>query len=136
MNEQELLDKEEALIHELEEFNREKERVRTLLGSIGGSSKNKKEHIINMVFLVVVLTFFVLELTTHFLPSAISLEIGVLLVSIKIIMLIHNANKANHFSFWILNSIEYRINEINKRTITMEKDFKKIKKQLKDIDSD
>ncbi len=42
MDEQELLDKEAAFAHELEEFNREKERVRNLLGSIGGSSKNKK----------------------------------------------------------------------------------------------
>ncbi len=129
-DEQELLDKEASLQHELDEFNREKEKIRNLLGSIGGSSKNKKENIINMVFLAVVVTFFTLELTTHFLPSAISLEIGVLLVSIKIIMLIHNANKANHFSFWILNSIEFRINEINKRTKTLEKDFKKIKSQL------
>ncbi len=130
MDEEELLNKEAELIRELEEFKKEKEQVRNILGSIGGSTKNKKESIINLVFLIIVLTFFTLEMTTHFLPSAISLEIGVLLVSIKIIMLIHNANKANHFSFWILNSIEYRMNEINKRTKTLEKDFKKIKKQL------
>lgn len=130
MNDEEFTAKESELIRELEEFKREKERVRKLLGSIGGSSKNKREHFINMFFLTIVVTFFTLELTTHFLPSAISLEIGVLLVSIKIIMLIHNANKANHFSFWILNSIEFRVNEINKRTITLEKDFLKMKKQL------
>jgi len=125
--EEELTAKETELIRELEEFKKEKERVRALLGSIGGSNKNRNEHIINMTFLAVVLVFFTLELTTHFLPSAISLEIGVLLVSIKIIMLIHNANKANHFSFWILNSIEFRVNEINKRTITLEKEVKKMK---------
>ena len=126
---EEITAKEAELMRELEEFKKEKDRVRQLLGSIGGSSKNRREHIINMVFLAIVVGFFTLELTTHFLPSAISLEIGVLLVSIKIIMLIHNANKANHFSFWILNSIEFRVNEINKRTITLEKEVMKMKEQ-------
>lgn len=126
MADDEISAKEAELMRELEEFKKEKERVRQLLGSIGGSNKNRNEHLINMAFLAVVITFFTLELTTHFLPSAISLEIGVLLVSIKIIMLIHNANKANHFSFWILNSIEFRVNEINKRTITLEKKFQQL----------
>jgi len=128
-NEQ-LTEKEAELMRELEEFKEEKERVRNLLGSIGGSSQNRREHLINMTFLAIVLVFFVLELTTHFLPSYISLEIGVLLVSIKIILLIHSASKANHFSFWILNSIEFRMNEINKRTLIMEKDLKKIKSEM------
>ncbi|MBI9099520.1 MAG: hypothetical protein JEY91_13635 [Spirochaetaceae bacterium] len=136
MADEELTAKEAELIRELDEFKKEKERVRQLLGSIGGSSKNRKEHIINMVFLTIVVVFFTLELTTHFLPSYISLEIGILLVSIKIIMLIHNANKANHFSFWILNSIEFRVNEINKRTITLEKEFKKMKENISHIPSD
>ncbi len=127
--EEELTAKEAELIRELDEFKKEKEKVRQLLGSIGGSNKNRNENIINMTFLAVVLVFFTLELTTHFLPSAISLEIGVLLVSIKIILLIHSANKANHFSFWILNSIEFRVNEINKRTITLEKKFEKMKEE-------
>ncbi len=132
MDVDEISAKEAELIRELEEFKKEKERVRQLLGSIGGTNKNRNENIINMAFLAVVLIFFTLELTTHFLPSAISLEIGVLLVSIKIIMLIHNANKANHFSFWILNSIEFRVNEINKRTITLEKEFNKMKEDQSD----
>ncbi|MDA3810006.1 MAG: hypothetical protein PF518_06685 [Spirochaetaceae bacterium] len=130
MSDDELTAKEIELMKELEEFKKEKERVRQLLGSIGGTGSNKREHLINMTFLTIVVVFFTLELTTHFLPSYISLEIGILLVSIKIIMLIHNANKANHFSFWILNSIEFRVNEINKRTITLEKDFKIMKEQV------
>ncbi|MBN2657279.1 MAG: hypothetical protein JXR86_09485 [Spirochaetales bacterium] len=130
INEEEVTEKEAELMRELEEFKKEKERVRNLLGSIGGSRQNRREQLINMAFLAIVLVFFTLELTTHFLPSYISLEIGVLLVSIKIIMLIHSASKANHFSFWILNSIEFRMNEINKRTISMEKELNRIKKEM------
>ncbi|MBB6482570.1 hypothetical protein [Spirochaeta isovalerica] len=130
VNDEELTEKEAELMRELEEFKKEKERVRNLLGSIGGARQNRREQLINMGFLAIVVVFFTLELTTHFLPSYISLEIGVLLVSIKIIMLIHSANRANHFSFWILNSIEFRMNEINKRTITMEKELNKIKREM------
>lgn len=127
---QELTAKEAELMRELEEFKKEKERVRNLLGSIGGAKQSKREQLINLGFLAIVLVFFTLELTAHFLPSYISLEIGVLLVSIKIIMLIHSANRANHFSFWILNSIEFRVNEINKRTISLEKELQKIKSEM------
>ena len=130
MDEDEITAKEAALMRELDEFKREKEKVRNLLGSIGGSTKNRREHMINMAFLAIVVIFFTLELTTHFLPSYISLEIGILLVSIKIIMLIHSANKANHFSFWILNSIEFRVNEINKRTKSLEKEMDLMKNHI------
>lgn len=129
VDDSELTEKEAELLRELEEFKKEKERVRNLLGSIGGKNQSSREKLINMAFLAIILVFFMLELTTHFLPSYISLEIGVLLVSLKIIMLINSASKANHFSFWILNSIEFRVNEINKRTIQMEKEIRKLKNE-------
>ena len=62
-------------------------------------------------------------MTTHILPSNISIEIGILLVSIKIVWMIHSQGKYNHFVFWILNSIEYRINDISKKLCAIEKDI-------------
>lgn len=127
MEDNDLSAREAELIRELEEFKKEKERVRNLLGSIGGKHQSRREISINILFLAIALFVFVLEFTTHLIPAYTSLEIGVLLVSIKIVLLINSANKANHFSFWILNSIEFRVNEINKRTLKMEKEIKKIK---------
>ena len=43
------------------------------------------------------------------LPPLFSIEIGLLLVSIKIIWMIHKQMKVERFQFWILNLIEYRI---------------------------
>lgn len=34
--------------------------------------------------------------------------------------MIHKQMKVEHFQFWILNSIEYRINEISKKLIKIE----------------
>ena len=49
------------------------------------------------------------------------LLIGVLLVSVKIIWMIHKQTKVEHFQFWILNSIEFRLNAISKKLTQMEK---------------
>ena len=112
------------LEEEIAEFNREKEEIKALIGNIGGRSYSKRDNIINMVFLGLILTLFVQEITTHWLPAFISLEISVLLVSIKIVWMIHSQHKYNHFIFWILNTIEYRVNDVGKRVQRMEKIMK------------
>ncbi|MDF1567312.1 MAG: hypothetical protein P1P77_04780 [Spirochaetaceae bacterium] len=104
----------EDLLQEIEEFEREREQLKEVLGRIGGRTFSKRDNWINIAFLLIILILFILELTTHFLPRLISLELGVLLVSIKIVFMIHSQQKVNHFEFWILNSIEYRMNETSK----------------------
>jgi len=115
--------REKELLEDLEEFNREKERIRSLLGKIGGKDYSHRDNIINGLFLFVILVFFILELTTHFLPAFVSIEVSILLVSIKIVWMIHSQHKFNHFQFWILNSLEFRVNEMNKRMRKIEKEI-------------
>jgi len=112
------------LTRELEAFKKEKERVKKILGSLGGTKTARRDKIINTSFAVLVLGFFVLELTTHFLPSFVSLEIGLLFLSVKIIWMMNSAHKVSHFQFWILNSIEFKVNQIDRRIIDLEKNFK------------
>ncbi len=111
----------EELLGEIEEFEREREQLKEVLGRIGGRNFSKKDNWINIGFLILILVLFVLELTTEYLPHLISLELGVLLVSIKIIFMIHSQQKVNHFQFWILNSIEYRMNDISKMVRKMDR---------------
>ncbi len=100
---------------EIEEFQREKEKIRTLIGHIGGKKFSRRDNVINAIFLAVILILFVMEITTHWLPSFISLELSVLLVSIKIVWMMHSQHQYNHFVFWILNSIEFRVNDGSKK---------------------
>jgi cell shape-determining protein MreC len=123
VNKEELTRIEEEMVREIEEYNREKDKIRMMLGKIGGQSFSRVDAIVNGVFLTIILTLFILEITTHFLPSFISLEISVLLVSIKIVLLMHNQYKTNHFQFWVLNSIEFKIN-------TIHTDLRKLKKEI------
>jgi len=111
----------EELLGELEEFEREREQLKEVLGRIGGRSFSKKDNWINIGFLVLILGLFIVEMTTDYLPRLMSLELGVLMVSIKIVFMIHSQQKVNHFQFWILNSIEFRMNDMSKRVRKIER---------------
>lgn len=117
----------EALIEELEQFRREKERIRHLVGQIGGKHSQKRDHVINLGFVVAMVLLFVLDLLRHLfhvdipLPQMFSIELAVLLVSIKIIWMIHKGTKVEHFQFWVLNSIEFRLNDVSKRLRELDK---------------
>lgn len=83
---------------------------------------------INIVFLVLVLTCFLVDVLQYvigfeikFLPPLLLLELAVLLVSLKIVWMIHQSTKVEHFQFWILNSIEFRLDQINRRAKSLEK---------------
>ena len=106
---------------EIKQFEKEKAEIKALIGNIGGKTYSNRDNIINFIFLAIIITLFTLEITTHWLPEYISLEISVLLVSIKIVWMIHSQHKYNHFIFWILNTIEYRVNDVGKRVQKMEK---------------
>ena len=108
------------LQEELEQFRKEKEEVRAIIGQIGGVESAKRHHAINIGFLVIVLALFALDvghvLGFHVpLPPMFSLALGVFLVSIKIVWMVHTQTKVGHFQFWVLSSIEYRVNDVANR---------------------
>ncbi|MDA3937745.1 MAG: hypothetical protein PF693_00345 [Spirochaetia bacterium] len=129
-NTEDLKEKKEEILKEIQENNKERDEIKNKLGKIGGKSYSKVDTIINIVFLLLISFFFITEITTHWLPSFISLELSVLLVSIKIVWMIHSQHKFNHFQFWILNSIEYRINQMTGKIKKIEKDISSLETNL------
>lgn len=115
-----------ALEEELEQFRREKEKIRALVGQIGGVGSSRRDLVVNYVFVVAIVFLLLADVFRHVLhldiplPPLVSLELGVLLVSVKIVWMIHKQAKVEHFQFWILNSIEYRLNEISKSVRRLE----------------
>ena len=120
----------ENLKAELESFRREKEKIRKIMESIGGSRQKSEEKFLNIFFIIIIFLLFAADILRHLFhlnipyPSLFSIELGVLLVSVKIIWMIHRQTKVEHFQFWILNSIEFRVNEISKRLSRMEQIIK------------
>ena len=116
---------------ELDQFKKEKEKIRNLMGQIGGKNTEKRDKLINHTFIVLILTLFLGDVSRHFLhieiplPPLFSLQIGILLVSIKIIWMMHKSTKVEHFQFWILNSIEFRLNDVAKQVRQLERTVEK-----------
>lgn len=112
----------EELECELKAYQEERERIKQLMGQIGSSSDIKRDKVVNWVFIVLIILLLTFDIARHFLhwdniplPPLFSIEIGVLLVSIKIIWMINRQSKVDHFQFWILNSIEFRINNLSRQ---------------------
>jgi hypothetical protein len=116
-----------ALLEELEQFRKEKERIRLLVGQIGGKGSERRDHWMNVGFITAMAFLFAFDLVRHIyhlqtpLPQMFSLELAVLLVSIKIIWMIHKGTKVEHFQFWVLNSIEFRLNDLSKHVREIDK---------------
>jgi len=110
-----------ALEEELAHFKAEKEKIRKLVGQVGGSKAAHQEKLVTIVFALALIALFTFDVLSHFfniklaVPPVFSIEIAVLLVSLKIIWMIHSQQRVEHFQFWILNSIEFRLDQISKQ---------------------
>ena len=123
-------DETKSLQEELEHFREEKEKIRDIVGQVGGKDSAKRDAVINIIFIAAIAVLFLLEILRHLqiisipLPPLFSIELSVLLVSIKIIWMIHKQTKVEHFQFWILNSLECRLNDIANKLIKIEAKLK------------
>ncbi len=105
-------EKESSLRQEIEDFKREKERIRAIVGKVGGAPSFGKK-LLNKLFIVLVISCFILPFIYRGLHLPM-IEFGIVLISLKIIYLLHNHAKQMHFMFWVLSSLEWRLNEIVK----------------------
>jgi len=106
---------------ELEHFQREKERVRAIVGKIGGVPKTQAK-VINIIFIVVIAFSLVVSIIGGEQWRLLMIEIATVALSIKIIYLIHSQMRVAHFEFWILSSLEWRVNEIMKQLRQLKKE--------------
>jgi hypothetical protein len=107
------------LKQELEHFQQEKERVRAIIGQIGGMPKFRTK-LFNAIFIVVVVASVLISIIASEL-RLLMVEVATVTLSLKIIYLIHCQMRINHFKFWILSSIEWRLTE-------MRRELKQLKK--------
>lgn len=101
------------LKRELEHFQREKERVRDIIGGIGGMPKFRTK-LIETLFIIAIVGSGVLAVVVAEKWRIWILEFAIMALSAKIIFMMRCQMKINHFKFWILSSIEWRLNELTK----------------------
>jgi hypothetical protein len=131
-------DRTRELTEELQHFQAEKEKIRQIVGQIGGTGSRKREKALTSLFVILLIILFVADAARYLfgiilpLPPLFSIEVGILLVSIKIIWMIHSQTRVEHFQFWILNSIEFRLDQISNRLREIEKQTQEIQKGEQD----
>jgi hypothetical protein len=98
---------------ELEHFQQEKERVRAIIGQIGGVPKFRTK-LVNAIFIAIIVGSVVVSIIAGEKLRLLMIELATVTLSLKIIYLIHCQMRINHFKFWILSSIEWRLTEMRK----------------------
>jgi hypothetical protein len=117
---------EDQLKQELNDFQKEKDRISNIVGQIGGSNGSSSNSLINIAFFGILFALIIFGGVLKKISLEIEIAAAILLVVLKIAWMIHEAQKVSHFQFWILNSLEFRINEMNKKVRNIEKTLKKI----------
>ena len=111
------------LKEELEKFKLEKERVRAIVGKIGGVPAVQMK-IINIIFTVSIAAFLFVSVVGGEKIRPLMMELTIVALSIKIVFLIHLQSKVNHFQLWVMSAIEWRMNEMMKTVRTLAKEKK------------
>ena len=108
------------LKEDLNDFLKEKEELREVIGKIGGNN-NSQAKIVTTLFVGIVLVIFVAGIVLKQLSPMTTLLLLILILGFKIIWMQQQTQKSMPFQFWILNSIEIRINELDKKQKKLEK---------------
>lgn len=112
------------LKQEIDAFQNEKERVRAILGQIGGMP-DMNTHVLNIVFTVFLVSCFIVSLLSHGVLRLLMIEFAIVALSFKVLYLIHSQTRVNHFQLWILSSMEWRVNELIKKVNDIRDQFPK-----------
>ena len=119
------------LKEDLNEFLKEKEEMRDIIGKIGGSN-NSQYRLMTTLFAGIILVIFVTGIILRRLSPTLTISLSILIAAFKIIWMQQQSQKSMHFQFWILNSIEIRINELGKRQRKLEKMLEKLDEEEKE----
>ncbi len=126
MNKKDCINQEfDQLQKELASYKNEKEKLRNMLGQIGGKSGNVSKATMS-IFIATVMVLFLIDMYKNIFvyenwSGVLTIEIGLFLVSIKLIWMMHLQSKVSHFQFWILNAIEFKVNRISKKVNELER---------------
>ena len=85
---------------ELENFEQEKERVRAIIGKIGGVPEFRTK-VINIVFFIVLVVAGAISIFKEDL-RLLMVELTTIMLSVKIMYMIHIQAKVNHFKFRVI----------------------------------
>ena len=121
---------EELILEHLETVKEEKEVLKKAMKNLGGVPKLGGTFS-NIIFGILIATSVILSIVLKGKYSILSIEFGILLISLKIIYLMMYQDKVSHFLFWVLTGIELRITAIRKEIRIIKDSLETIRKEQK-----
>jgi len=106
--------REQELESEIRNFEQERGRIRQIIGKLGGTP-TPKTRIINVIFVILVIMVFAMSIMWGGRVRFFMIEVGILLLSLKFVYFLEAHVRLNHFQFWILSSLEWRLDKIDKQ---------------------
>ncbi len=106
--------KNDKLTEELLQYQKEQEEIKEIVGLIGGK-KDTQYKIVSTLFVVILAVILIAGIVFRRISPMTTFLVVILIAVLKIIWLLYESQKSMHFQFWILNSLENRINDIDKR---------------------
>jgi hypothetical protein len=98
---------EKEVKEEVEQYKKEKEKIRKLLDSISSTKNGILNKVMDYGFILLLILLVFARFVFGIVDNILSLELGLLLLSIKIIWLIKIQNNYNHFIFMIMHSLDH-----------------------------
>jgi len=125
-----------VLAEEIEQFSKDREKIDLFLKAVNRTKLGPMGRIVDVAFIVALFTLFFARFVFNWINDVLSLEFGVLLVSLKIIWLMKIQSNYNHFMFMLMHASEFkqnltlqRLDEIESKLTGPKKTIEKEKKK-------
>jgi hypothetical protein len=113
------VDKNEAIDIEIDQLKKNTDKVSRVLNNILRLKQSNVNRIANILFIILLVFLFIARFVFYWIDNMLSLELGVILISIKIIWLIRIQSEYNHYIFVIMDSINKKQKDILDQIIDM-----------------
>ena len=104
-----------SMDEEIETFIKEKEKIRKVMDGIEKIKRGRLSKIMDVGFIALLVFLGIARFVFNWVDNILSLELGLILISVKIVWLIKMQNNYNHFIFMIMHTIDQHQNEIEKK---------------------
>lgn len=100
---------------EIASYAKESARIKRVLDAINGNTRTLGNKLVNVVFFIGILALVLLRFVFNITNDILSLELGIIFLSVKMMWMMYMQSKHEHFLFWILHTIEFEQHEILRR---------------------
>ena len=101
-----------AITEEIEYFIKERQKIRKVLDGIDKTKQGPLSKVMDIGFIVGLVILAMARFAFNWIDNILSLELGLILLSIKIVWLIKVQNTYNHFIFMIMHTLDHHQNEM------------------------